>query len=211
MVSVVILNNGEPNVIQLTFENLYKELKDIYGSELLIRDKWFDIEGVKNKYVCFVEADCLVSEGYFKILLDDFIKKGAPRNEAVMSSSTSVNYWNNRHYGYTAGTTVRPNREKRSSRSFTVQVAYIPGAIIRLKMLKPCLKDLSIYDDLVQLSAELSMAFWKRSAELEGKGYRVYLNPKVSYLTTEKYVNDIGKFNVPLSEEVVDLFQRESI
>lgn len=210
--SVVILNNGESNVVQLTFENLYRELKDIYGSELLIRDKWFDLEGVKNKYVCFVEADCLVSEGYFKTLLEDFLKKGAPRNEAVMSSSTSVNYWDNKIYGYrTEVNGVQPNREKRSSRSFTVQVAYIPGSIIRMSMLKSCLKDLSMYDDLVHLSAELSMAFWRRSAELKGKGYRVCLNPKVSYLTTEDYVNDIGKFDVPLNEEITSLFQRESI
>jgi hypothetical protein len=214
VVSVVIIDNGEPNVVQLTFENLYKELKDIYGSELLIKKKWFDIEGIKNKYVCFVEADCLVSEGYFKSLLDDFMKKGSPRNEAVIAPATAVNFWDNKIYGYSVGFNthgVKPNRDKKSSSLFTVEIAYIPGSILRMSMLKTIVKKLEISSDLVHLSAYISMEFWRRSAKLQGKGYRVCIDPSVSYLTTEDYVNDIGKFNVPISEDIIELFTKESI
>lgn len=215
MVSVVIIDNGEPNVIRLTFENLYGELKDIYGSELLIRDRWFDLEGVKNKFVCFVEADCLVSKGYFKTLLGDFMRKGSSRTEAVISSATAVNYWDNLIYGYATSFDnqgVYPNRESKSTNSFAVQIAYIPGAIIRVGMLKPCLKDMFIYDNLVRMSAELSMSLWERAVISKGKGgFKVYLNPKVTYLTTENYVNDIGKFDVPVHGDVVNIFSRESI
>ena len=215
MVSVVILDNGEQNVIQLTFENLYRELKDIYGSELLIRDKWFDLTDIKNRYVCFVEPDCMVSEGYFKAQLEGFTKKGYSRNTGIMSASTAINYWDNKIYGYKTGVDfigVMPNRQPKSSVSFAVQVAYIPGAIIRMSMLQTCLKKMDLQNnDLVNLSTEVSMAFWHRSAESQGKGYRIYLNPKVSYLTTEDYVNDIGKFDVPVTSEVVNLFSRQSI
>lgn len=215
MVSVVILNNGESNVIQLTFENLYRELKDIYGSELLIKDNWFDLEGIKNRYVCFVEADCLVEPGYFSSQLEKFIEKGYSRNMAIMSSATSVNYWNNKIYGYhinSDGAGIVPNRKPKSRVPFTVEVAYIPGSIIRVSTLKLILDDFNHQtSDLVYLSSELCMALWEKSAESQGKGYRVYLNPRTSYLTTEGYVNDLGKFNAEASNDVISLFSKESI
>lgn len=215
MVSVVILDNGEPNVVQLTFDNLYKELKDIYGSELLIKDKWFDLSDIKNRYVCFVESDCLVDKGYFHSQLEKFMEKGYSRNMGIMSSATSVCYWDNKIYGYNINTSINrllPNREAKSSSPFTVEVAYIPGAIIRVSMLKTILKDLEISSgNLVDLSSELSMAFWKRSAASEGKGYRIYLNPKTSYLTTEDYVNDITNPTSEVSAKVLSLFTKELI
>lgn len=209
MLTVVIRDNGEPNVVQLTFENLYSELKDIYGSELLVRDRWFDLDNVKNRYVCFVEADCLVSPGYFKAQMEGLNKKGYSRLTGVMSGATAINYWPNQIYGYQAGLVdgLLPNRKPKSSVPFTVQVAYIPGAILRMTMLKTALQDLKfdgLEEDLVYLSGELSIAFWKR-------GYRVYVNPKASYLTTEEYVNDIGSFGTSMNEEVLNLFLRESI
>jgi hypothetical protein len=40
VVSVIILDKGEQSVVQYTFEKLYTELKDIYGSELIIKKDW---------------------------------------------------------------------------------------------------------------------------------------------------------------------------
>lgn len=215
MVSVIILNNGEPNVVQFTFDNLYHELKDIFGSELLIKDRWFDLEGVKNRYVCFVEADCLVTPGYFKLMLDGFLSKGFSRSMGILSSATAINYWDNKIYGYEfTPNGVTPNRQPKSTNSFAVEVAYIPGSIIRMSMLKTCLAKLKtpgLHNDLVYLSSMLCKGFWTRSAESGGRGYRVWLNPKATYLTTEDYVNDLGKFPLPLSEEINNLFSRESI
>jgi hypothetical protein len=42
MITVVIKNDGEPKVIQLTYQNLWKELKDIPGAELKINADWFE-------------------------------------------------------------------------------------------------------------------------------------------------------------------------
>lgn len=215
MITVVILDKGESNVTQLTFENLYRELKDIDGFDLLIKDKWFDLEGIKNPYICFVEADCLIQQGYFKSQLERFSEKGYSRNMAIMSSTTSICYWNNKIYGYRVdlgGEGVVPNREPKSRVPFTVEVAYIPGAVIRVSMLKTILKDFTHQtEDLVYLSSEISMALWRKSAESQGKGYRIYLNPKTSYLTTEDYVNDLGRFETKTNDKVMSLFSKESI
>lgn len=215
MITVVILNNDEPNVVQLTFENIYHELKDIYGSELLIKDRWFDLEDINNKLVCFVEADCLVSPGYFKKQLEQFKGSGNPRTIGVMSSATAVSYWNNKIYGYAVGMDyigVRPFREPKSSHPFMVPVAYIPGAIIRLSMLKNCLKSTKLVTtDLVDLSRMICLAFWERSADSGRNGHEVYVNPEVTYLTTENYVNDIHSSDFTIGSEVLNLFNRSMI
>ena len=75
MLSVVILDSNEPNVIKLTYENLFKEIKQIPDAELLVSPDWFDaLPAINNKYVCFVEADCLVSSGYFSSQIGLFQK-----------------------------------------------------------------------------------------------------------------------------------------
>lgn len=214
MVSVIILNNGEDSVVQMTFEDLYKELKDINGSELLIKDNWFDLENIKNRYICFVEADCLVERGYFHSMLEKFKEKGYSRNMALMSSSTSISYWNNKIYGYHLNESggITPNREPKSRVPFTVEVAYIPGSIIRMSMLESILKDFDHQTkDLVKLSSEMSIALWKKSAQSQGKGYRIYLNPRTSYLSTENYVNDLGQFETSVTDSILSLFGKESI
>jgi hypothetical protein len=138
MVSVVILDKGEQSVVQYTFEKLYTELKDIFGSELLIKKDW-DVSHIKNRFVCFVEADCLVSEGYFKKQLEIF-ETVSPR-VTMISSATAVRNWDNLIYGYyIEDTKVTPNRKPKANRTYPVQVAYIPGTIIRTSSLKKLIK-----------------------------------------------------------------------
>lgn len=216
MISVAILDNGEPNVIQLTFENLYEEIKDIYGAELLVKDAWFDLSDIKNRYVCFVEPDCLVEKGYFKSQMEKFKEKGYSRNMGIMAASTAVCYWDNKIYGYSVGKTIQgilPVLKPSSRIPHTVEIAYIPGAIIRVSMLKTILEEMKAinYENMVKLSVDLSMAFWRKSAASDGKGYRVYMNPRTSYLTTEDYVNGISNHDANMSTEILNLFAKESI
>ena len=42
VITCILKNDGEDNVVQLTYENLWKELKDIPGSELIVSESWFD-------------------------------------------------------------------------------------------------------------------------------------------------------------------------
>lgn len=207
MLSCVIVDNGEPNVVKLTFENLYSELKDIPGSELLIQDKWFDTSEIKNRYCCYVEPDCLVSEGYFKKQLENLNDIGYQRQIGIVTAATAVNQWNNKIYGYRIGDReegIIPNRTKKSNKNHQVQIAYIPGAILRTSMLKVALPEGLYLDDLVYLSTQVSLAFWEC-------GFRIQLNPDNTYVTTEDYVNDINDFNPLVSEKAKALFSRESI
>lgn len=213
MLSVVIQDNDEPNVIKLTFQNLWKELKDIPDAELLVSKEWLS-PTTKNTYVCFVEADCLVSSGYFTSQLGLFKKNPMFRKLAMQSSSIGVNNWANKFYGYQLGENyaegILPVREKHSSSVYPVQIGYVPGAIIRKKMLADALNTEGIKStrdmNLVELSTRLSLAFWS-----QGDGNRVHINPNTSYVTTEDYVNDIGKFNSKADQKLVDMFKKESI
>lgn len=222
MLTVIIKDCGEPNVIQLTFEQLYKELKDIPGSELLIKPSW-DIRDVKNRYVCFVEADCLVSEGYFKQLLKSFDAL-SPRVVAL-TSATAVSRWENEIYGYSVGlnqniVTMPIRRPKSRQKPYQVQIAYIPGTIIRTVSLKRILKELKIKDveqDLVYYSLLVSLGIWQSGISTDAKhplgqlGTQICMNPNVAYCTTEDYVNDIGQFEEVLDSTLLSLFSMESI
>lgn len=214
MLTVVIEDSGEDRVTQMTYEQLYKELKDIPGSELFILKDWFDgLDKIRNKYICFVEADCLVTSGYFTSQMGLLKKDPYFRKLAMLSSVTGVNNWANRFYGYkidgSHNKKVTPVLAKRSGSVDAVQIAYAPGSIIRVSMLKKVLKDLKSMpprnEDLVLFSTILSLAFWR-----QGDGNRVHLNPNATYLTTEDYVNDLGRFTVD-SDDLVEKFERESI
>lgn len=195
MITVYIKDNGEPNVIKLTYENLFKELKDIPKSEIVIVNKWFEaLDSTKNPYACFVEADCLVNSGYFSSQLG-LIKKNSNRNIAILSSATGVNDWGNKFYGYHIGNNYTdgliPCRDKKSKYIYPVQVAFLPGALVRRNMLGKIMKDLNwpvgIQRDLRLLSATVSFEFWKRD-----DGFRVYINPNATYVSTEDSINDIS-------------------
>ena len=217
MLSVIILDSHEPSVINLTYENLWKELKDIPGAELIVSDSWLGaIPNTKNKYVCFVEADCLVNSGYFTSQMALFEKNKYLRKLAMLSSATAVNFWPNRFFGYSIGNDfsndIIPQKFKHSSAVYPLQIGYVPGSIIRKSMLEPALKEVvgtpGIEHDIVLFSTLLSIAFWG-----QGDGNRVHINPNTTYVTTESYVNDLGKFggSVKLSSGIADIFRKECI
>lgn len=219
MVSVIILDKGEQSVVQYTFERLYKELKDIYGSELLIKKDW-DVLHIKNRFVCFVEPDCLVSEGYFKKQLELY-KTLSPR-VTMLSSTTAVERWENCIYGYfIEDTKVIPNRKAKANRSYPAQIVYIPGTIMRTSSLKKLIKQISLpkgyVNDLVYYSSLISLNSWEKGLTFDDKhpegqlGSQIYINPGVTYVTTEDYVNDLADLPELLNEKVVRLFEKESI
>lgn len=218
MLTVVIKDSGEKKVTDFTYELLWKELKDIPGSHLFVSEDWFDgMADRTNKYICFVEADCLVSSGYFASMLGLLKKDPFNRKLAMMSSTTGVNNWANRFYGYSlhnvskfgAEAYVRPNRDKNSSQVDAVQMGYVPGSIIRVNMLQKVMDEYpkltEMQDDLVKFSAVMSLAFWS-----QGDGNRVHLNPNATYVTTEEYVNDIPHYELPI-KKLVEKFERETI
>lgn len=207
MITVAIKDNGEKNVIQMTYEDLWRELKDLPGAEIIVVDDWFEVLNVtKNKFVCFVEADCLVSGGFFQSQIGLFKKDKTLAKLGVLGTATGVLNWANRVYGYEFGNNYSdglvPVRVAPSNRIHSVQVAFIPGAIMRTKMLKKVLAKRGdqkfAQSNLVEFSVQLSLLFW----ELED-GPRVAINPNTTYVTTEKYPSDIGNFDIDAGEQMV--------
>ncbi len=215
MLSVVILDGGEENVIKLTYEQLFKELKSLPETELIVAKDWFDaLSVIHNKFVCFVEPDCLVNSGYFSSQMGLFKKSSQLRKLAMLSSSTGVNTWANRVFGYCLGNDYSdgliPVKEKHSSAVYPVQVGFLPGSIIRVEQLKKALASLNMNNhkavDLVTLSALVSLEFWR-----QGDGNRVHINPNATYVSTEDYVGDIHKVPAEVPEKLVAMFKQESI
>lgn len=224
MVTVIIRDNGEPNVIKLTYENLWRELKSIPDAELRVQTSWLDgLQEVKTKFVCFVEADCLVSSGYFDSLAG-YIKKNPQMGKlAILSSSTAVDNWAVRFYGYRLGNNysdgVIPTKDKKNTKApfYTIPIAYIPGAFLRLNLLRQIIDEVGfpLYspnkvsteedrsEDLVYLSNQLSLGAWR-------KNWMVYIAPSSTYVTTDKSVNDIGRFD-PKPGDLVQKFAKELI
>lgn len=213
MLTLVIRDNDEPNVIKLTYENLQKEIKDIPGAEIVVDHNWFNaLSKVKNKYICFVEPDCLVSSGYFNSLIGHMKKNPQLGKLGILSTATAVDNWAVRFYGYHLGDDysdgVIPNTEKKNTKLpfYTIQIAYIPGALIRTGMLRTILKDTKLEgsdENLVNLSTKLSFAFWK-------KNYMINIAHNSTYVSTEKYINEITKC-VANPEQLAGKFKAESI
>lgn len=213
MFTIVIKDNGEPSVTRMTYENLYKEVKDIPGAKLLIDKDWLKAaQNVKTKWVCFVEADCLVNSGYFSSLAG-YIKKNPQLGKmGILTTSTAVKNWAVKFYGYSLGDNysdgVIPNKDKKATSLpfYTMEVAYIPGSVMRTSMLATVLKEnerSETWNDLVYLSTQISIAFWNHN-------WQIYLAPNSTYCTTEDYVNDIKHYELD-TKELASKFATESI
>lgn len=215
MITILLLDNGERTVIQMTYKDIWREIKDIPNAKIIVTDNWIEeVAKVDTKYACIVEADCLLSSGYFHSLLGFIKKNDMELNKmAMMSSTTAVRNWAVRFYGFSVGNEhldkIFPNvKKKDTNRSFyTVQIGYIPGAILRTKFLKQIVEDikpqLSWHKDTVFLSAQLSVGFWE-------KNWMVYIAPAVAYCTTEDYVNDVASFELD-NTDILKKFKRESV
>lgn len=213
MVTIIIRDAGEPNVIKLTYENLWRELKNIPDAEIIVEKDWFNgLTKVNTKWVCFVEPDCLVTSGYFESLTGFMKKNPLLGHLAVLSTATAVGTWAVRFFGYSLGNTysdgIVPNVDKKATKQpfYTIQVAYIPGALVRTKMVRDVIDKAKVNGmdmDLVEMSTRLSLEFWR-------KKWMVYIAPNSTYCSTETYLNDITKFD-PQAKDLVGKFASESI
>lgn len=241
MLTCIIKDNGEENVIKLTYENIYRELKSIPGAELTVSETWLGaLNRVENRYVVFLESDCLVSGGYFDSMLGLLQKSPHFRKIAMMTSSTGVNNWANRFYGYsgdqvwsnkahlddgtelqTKNNYIKPNKEKKSTGVYPVQVGYVPGSLLHMGMLTKALSTLNaqegIENNLAQMSILLSLTFWGQGGAKEGSdsfgggiGNRVHINPNSTYVTTEEYVNDLQPGDKRM-DKLMAMFKAQSI
>src|SRR3990167_11085040 len=138
-------------------------------------------------------------------------KSSHDRRVAMLSPATSVEHWHNKFFGYFVGHNdkVIPNKISKSSSVYPIQIGYVPGSIIRTSALEKI--KIEPTEDLVELSTNVSLAFWSHgdSDSVKG-GSRVHLNPHSTYLTTEAEVNDIPNFDVNI-DDLKEKFEREYV
>lgn len=222
MLSVILLRNDEPTVVQLTQENLTRELGSVRGAELLLADTWEEgFSRAKNPYVCFVEADCLVSSGYFSSLIGLFLKNDHFRKLAMVSPCVGLDNWGNRIYGYSLQQIqygkddaevvvkqweLRASRDKTSSGLFAIEAGSLPGAVLRYSAAATIIKELHglTFKNPVELSIKASLFLWST-------GRRVHVSPNTTYVSTRKDLDVIPKFSYKLPDVVKnnsDIFKR---
>lgn len=218
MLSVIVPNSTEATVVMLTLENLRRELVGLQGGyEVVLAANWQQgILRAKGDYVCLVESDCLVSGGYFSSNMGLFKKRGFYRKLAMISSCTGLNDWGNRIYGYRMGQRegnnpkqwrIAPDRTKRSTGLYEVQVGFVPGAIIRRgvftdELLKE-LRNLN-YPTLVELSTRLSFHLWDT-------GRRVLMNPNTTYVSTDENLEKYRIFDPKIPDNASNIFAQEHL
>jgi hypothetical protein len=232
MITVVIRRNAEPTVIQLTQEDMMRQLSAINGAEMLLEDSWTEgLRKVRTPYVCLVEADCTLSPGYLasnvglmKKTDGLFGKGGGTKKLSMISSCLGVKTFNNRIYNYRyqqiekvgEGSidgkkwslkrwAIQPHREKRDMKLYNVQVGFVPGAVIRMSALGKDIDTLP-WDtkNLVELSTAVSFHFW-------GSNRRIEVNPNTTYVSSETYLEEPPLFKVNIPDKVANLFSREGL
>jgi len=211
MITLAIQRTSEPTVIEMTREQLSKELSQVHGSELLIVDSWGEgIAKCRTEFLCMVEDDCLVNSGYFSSLIGLFKKNPYYRQLGMMGSSVGVKTWADKIYGYQVGNNykdgVTPLKVSTSTSPYKVQIVFVPGALIRMSMLKRIMKDVNIdkfSKDLVYFSTMLSLEFWRHDGH-------VSVNPNTTYVTTEDYVGEKALFD-PRAGDLISKFAKEIV
>lgn len=223
MLTVIIPRTEEPTVIQLTQENLQRELSTINGAELLVCDSWEEgVKKARNIFVSLVEPDCVVSSGYYASNLGLFRKNMNFKKLGMVSSCVGVNNFGVRVYGYhidrvwseptevngkqlqVSSNKVTAVRQKTSNGLYPVQIGFLPGAIIRHNILHEYLVKTKRLDkrDLVKMSTDLSLYMWDRNR-------RIHMNPNTTYVSTDTSLDNPPGFNFKVGDTAAGYFERE--
>lgn len=221
MLTVIIKRNAEPTVIQMTQENIIKELGQINGSEMLLENTWLaGLKKVRTPFVCLVEADCVLSANYISSNVG-LMKKTAGGDKgggltrlAMIASCLGVNNFANRIYSYRLERkevppinhwTIQPDRDKGSTKLYEAQVGFMPGAIIRFSSIKGIIDDIFWdHSNMVEVSTKLSFHLWNTDRIIR-------INPNTTYVSNEKYLEDPPIFDPEVPDRVATLFVNEGL
>ncbi len=185
------------------------ELKGL-DYEIISTVSWKDgLKHATGEYVCFMDDTAQLSEGYFWENLRIFTSQPSFRKLAVVGSAVRDLDHDVKVYGYILSLSgskpkIFPSHLPSSSQPYTVQIAYIPGAIIR----RSVLEDEKFGRDMVADSIRLSLRLWS-------EGSRLYLNPYTTY-----YDNSGRKIQYPFefkgqlpdnTNQLISMFRREMV
>lgn len=202
LLSVILPNSQET---ELTEEWCRKELKGI-DHEIIVDTNWSrGFLRAKGEFISFLEADCVISEGYFKKLLEVFKDKPSYRKLAMVTPVLGANSWTTQIFGYLLSpTSIMPSRIRSSSELYLIQIGFIPGAIIRRTSLVGVLPK---NKDVMMESVNLSVFLWEN-------GQRVALNPEAVYVSADDQLDlpyHVERQLVERLEPIITMWKRELI
>lgn len=234
MISVIIKRTDEPKVIQMTQSDLVRQLGAINGAEIILEDTWTEgLKKVRTPYVSLVEPDCVFSAGYYASNVGLIVKahekaqgkaghsmgSGGFQKLAMITSCLGVRDFGNRIYSYELdkvkegeindvklkGWHIVPTRTKLNMKLYSVQVGFVPGAVIRMSAIKDIIED-ELWDgvDLVQLSTALSFYLWDT-------GRRIQVNPNTTYVSSDKNLEKPPLFDTKVPARVANIFHQQGI
>lgn len=220
MLTIIIKRSQEPTVIQMTYEDIARQAHSINGAEILVEDSWTEgLRKVRTPMVCLVEADCVLSAHYLSSnfgLMNQHVTKGGKgggyNRLAMISSCLGIKRFDDRIYNYELKKVkdkdmkyhqIQPEREKRSTSLYHVQVGFVPGAIMRMRSLDI---DSLPWDskNLVEMSTIVSFHLWNT-------GRRIQLNPNTTYVSGDEYIEHPPKFDPKLPDNARNIFTKERI
>lgn len=210
MITVIIKNSQEPTVIEMTQEDVTRQLSNISGAEIMIEDTWTQgLRKVRTPMVCLVEADCVFSAGYLASnfnLMNKHVTKGGKgggyNRLALIGSCLGIKKFDNRIYHYSLQQVednnikyyqVRPYTVKPSTTLYEAQVAFIPGAVMRMHSIKDSIDTLPWdSNNLIEMSTAVSFHLWST-------GRRLQINPNTTYVSGDDNLENPPYFapNVP--------------
>ena len=199
-ISVIIPKSRESD---LTKEWCLKQLGG-FNHEVIVSPTWRDgLKRAKGEFVTMLEKDCVLGPNYFVTLMRVFRSNSSFRKLAVVAPAVGVESWTKKIYGYKLKSNYAvPLMAPASSDPHFVQIAYLPGAIIRrsaLHQMSPGEKDLMLD------SFNFSIYFWN-------SGNMVLLHPGVTYVSTDEELDMNYQINEPGNwDELTKMFRREMI
>lgn len=172
--------------------------------ELILADTWKEgLRQSKGEFVSLMDADCDMSDNFFKKNLKIFTSQPSFRKLAMVSSSVSNPSRDFRIYGYILSLdgsepSLLPSNIRSSSSPYGIQVGYLPGSIIR----RNAIRDIEILNgDPILDSIKMSLDLWIH-------GSRCYINPDTTYFhNAENKIQFATKIKEELPEGV-DYVQR---
>lgn len=177
--------------------------------EVIRAANWQDgLLQAQGEFVSFLEPRSRVSRNYFKKNMKIFTSQPLFRKLVMVASSVNLPDSKHNIYGYLLSLegsepSLLPSRIMSSREPYSIQIGYIPGAILRRSVLQGSL----FVDDPVETSIRVSLDFWQR-------GWRLLINPNTVYSPRLEDRIDLPRHVDNLPDNVKDLavqFKREMI
>lgn len=170
--------------------------------EIIIAKTWQrGLDKAKGEFVTFLEKDCVLGPNYFATLLDAFDERPSFRKLAMVAPTLGINSWTKKVYGYNLyPNKVVPINERPSSEPHRVQIAYLPGAILRHSTINAIAPK---RDDFMLDSVNFSIYFWNN-------GNMILMHPGVTYISSDEQLDLPYHIDTPLDYPALSkMFRRE--